>query len=105
MLSKVLETTSTPLPANGEWTSAWYDEPWANFIIMSASADKAGELFYEQSEDGTVVLFSYYFAIGANAPFYATLLRVARYARIRYRNGALPQTHFRASIAAADTIH
>jgi hypothetical protein len=52
MLSKVLETTSTPLPANGEWTSAWHEEPWATSFIISSLADQPGELFFEQSEDG-----------------------------------------------------
>jgi hypothetical protein len=105
MLYKVLETTSTPLPANGEWTSAWYEEPWAVQITMSASADQAGELFFEQSEDGVTVLFSHRIAIGANVPVYTALARAARYVRIRYQNGALAQTSFRCTIGAVDTIH
>jgi hypothetical protein len=102
MLYKVLETTSTPLGANGEWTSAWYEEPWANFISVSASANQPGDLFVDQSEDGATVLFTYRAAIAANAPFYTAMLKAARYFRLRYKNGATAQTSFRATLGAID---
>jgi hypothetical protein len=105
MLYKVLETTSTPLPANGEWTSAWYDEPWAAHATVSVSADQPGELFLEQSEDGATVLFTFRTAITANVPFYTAILKAARYFRIRYKNGATAQTQFRATIGANDQYH
>jgi hypothetical protein len=105
MLYKVLETTSTPLPANGGWVSAWYEEPWAAHVAISASADQAGELFFEQSEDGATVLFSFRQAISANIPFYTALARTARYFRIRYKNGASAQGSFRASIGALNAYH
>jgi hypothetical protein len=105
MLFKVLETTSTPLPANGEWTGAWYEEPWANIVTISSLADQPGELFFEQSEDGATVLFSARVATSANIPVYTALSRSARYFRIRYKNGATAQTSFRASIGAINPSH
>jgi hypothetical protein len=105
MLSKVLETTSTPLPANGEWTSAWHEEPWATTVTISSLADQPGELFFEQSEDGSTVLFSNRVATSANIPVYTASSRIARYVRIRYKNGATAQTSFRASIGAINPYH
>jgi hypothetical protein len=105
MLYKVLETTSTPLPANGEWTSAWYEEPWATSFIISSLADQPGELFFEQSKDGATVLFSIRFATSTNIPTYSGIVRVARYVRIRYRNGTTAQTQFRCSLGAYDISH
>jgi hypothetical protein len=105
MLYKVLETTDTRLDANEEWVSAWYEEPWANFISTSTLADSAGELFLEQSEDGATVLFTYRAAIAANTPFYTWILKATRYFRLRYKNGATAQTSFRASIGAIDPYH
>jgi hypothetical protein len=105
MLHKVLQTTSTPLPANEEWTSAWHEEPWAAHITVSASADQAGELFFEQSEDGATVLFSQRIAISANVPVYTIFVRATRYVRLRYRNGPSAQTSFRCTIGAVDTLH
>jgi hypothetical protein len=105
MITKVLETTSTPLPANGEWTSAWYEEPWASTVVISSLADQPGDLFFEQSEDGATVLFSSRVATSANIPVYTALSRITRYFRIRYKNGATAQTSFRASIGAINPYH
>jgi hypothetical protein len=105
MLSKVLETTSTPLGANQEWTSAWYEELWATTVIISSLSDQAGDLFLEQSEDGSTVLFSARVATSANIPVYTALSRITRYFRMRYKNGATAQTSFRASIGAINTYH
>jgi hypothetical protein len=105
MLYKVLETTDRPLDANQEWTSAWYEEPWAPHVTMSASADQAGELFLEQSEDRATVLFTLRTAIAANVPYYTVFARTARYIRLRYKNGATAQTSFRATLGAIDTVH
>jgi hypothetical protein len=105
MLYKVLETTSTPLGTNQEWTSTWHEEPWAAHVTVSVSADQAGELFIEQSEDGATVLFTFRTAITANVPFYTAILRTARYFRIRYKNGASPQTSFRATLGANNQYH
>jgi hypothetical protein len=105
MLYKVLQTTSTPLGANEEWTSAWYEEPWAGFVIISSLADQPGELFFEQSEDGATVLFSFRAATSANIPAFINQPRVARYIRLRYKNGATAQTSFRASIGVYNPYH
>jgi hypothetical protein len=105
MLSKVLETTSMPLPANGEWRSEWYEEPWSNHVHISALADQPGTIYLEQSEDASNVLFTFQAGVSANVAYFAGFQRSARYVRLRYKNGASPQTSFRASIAAADTFH
>jgi hypothetical protein len=105
MLYKVLETTDRPLGANHEWTSAWYEEPWASEITFGATADTAGELFFEQSEDGATVLFTYKVNIAANSYFYTAFARTARYFRLRYKNGATEQTSFRATLGAIDRFH
>jgi hypothetical protein len=102
MLYKVLETTDRTLRADEEWTSAWYEEPWAITAVFSALADQPGEIFYEHSEDGETVLFTARFAVSANIPVYQAVLRTARYFRIRYKNGATPQTRFRCSLAAIE---
>jgi hypothetical protein len=105
MLHKVLETTSTPLPANEEWTSAWYEEPWAAFVIISSIADQPGEIFYEQSEDGTTVLLSFRLATSANIPAFLNQPRVTRFIRARYKNGASAQTSFRCTIGVNNPYH
>jgi hypothetical protein len=105
MLMKVLETTDRPLEVNQEWTSAWYEEPWASEITFGATADAAGELFFEQSEDGAEVLFTYKVNIAENDYFYTAFARTARYFRLRYKNGATTQTRFRATVGAIDRYH
>jgi hypothetical protein len=105
MITKVLKTTDTRLDANEEWVSAWYEEPWSNHVHISALADQPGTIYLEQSEDASNVLFTLQAGVSANVAYFAVFQRSARYVRLRYRNGASPQTRFRASITVVDTVH
>jgi hypothetical protein len=105
MLTKVLETTSTPLPENEEWTSAWYEEPWANHVHISVLADQPGTIYLEQSEDASTVLFTFQADVSANVAYFTVLQRSARYVRLRYKNGASAQTSFRCTIGVNNPYH
>jgi hypothetical protein len=104
MIGKLLAFTTTPLGANGEYVSQWYDVSWTNTANANSLADVAGELFLEQSDNGSTVHWSTRIATSANIPGLIATNPTLKYARVRYKNGATAQTSFRCALTAGHTF-
>jgi len=87
--------TTTPLAANGSWTSSTDSSVYTRFICGSVYADQPGTLYVEQSPDGANwdIVDSYSVSAGAGLKF--NVEKVLPYARVRFVNGATAQTVFR----------
>ena len=92
---ELIAYTTTPLAANGTWTSSTDSSTYTRFICGSVYADQPGTLYVEQSPDGTNwdIVDSYSVSAGAGLSFRDE--KVLPYARVRYVNGATAQTVFR----------
>lgn len=104
MITKLLDFTTTPLAANAEYVSDWYDVSWTNFVQVNTLADVAGEIWLEQSDDGSTVHWSYKVAASANVPALNSANPTFKYARVRYKNGGTNQTSFRCTLSAGHTF-
>jgi hypothetical protein len=102
MISKLLEYTNTPLPANGSYITAWYEVPWASEIILYMLADQAGYFLIEGSEDQSTISWSRTTSYTAGAHTTERWPRMTRYIRARFVNGATAQTLFRFALWAFD---
>jgi hypothetical protein len=87
--------TTTPLAANGTWTSSTDSSVYTRFICGSVYADQPGTLYVEQSPDGTNWDISTSYSVSAGAGLSFSIEKVLPYARVRYVNGATAQTVFR----------
>lgn len=100
MIRKLLDFTTTPLGANGEYTSTWFQAEWANYIVASSLADQAGELIVEWSDDGSTVHTGHRMATSPNVTAGVYLVNHLRFVRVRYKNGATAQTSFRCALVS-----
>lgn len=87
--------TNTPLTGAATWTSRVKNTDRYDRIAGTVFADQAGTLHVEQSSDGTNwdVDTSYSISASDGKGFSEEL--VAAFWRLRYVNGATPQTAFR----------
>ena len=92
---ELVDYTTTPLDANGSWTSSTDSSVYTRFICGSVYADQPGTLYVEQSPNGTNwdIVDSYSVSAGTGLKF--TVEKVLPYARVRFENGATAQTVFR----------
>lgn len=91
-------STSTPLAANGVFTGAWEDCLAYSAISVVVLTDVASALngaVVDFSEDGVNVVRSVAATMPANTGLTFMFAPEARYYRLRYTNGATPQTIFR----------
>jgi hypothetical protein len=88
-------STTTPLAANGSWTSAVDSTTNTGRLVGSVFADQAGTLYIEQSPDNTNWDVVDSFSVSANAGLGFSVEKVVPYIRVRYVNGATAQTVFR----------
>ena len=96
----VVNSSTAPLPANGEFLGDWEDASTFTTISTICKTDQPGTLYYDFSIDGNIVdkTFSipqYDFEDGQSV----TAGPCARYLRIRYVNGQNAQTIFRLQTA------
>jgi hypothetical protein len=99
-LSGVLASTTTPLGANGTYTSGSLTVSGYGRIVGTVFADQAGTLYIEQSSDGTNWDASTGVSVSAGTPASFSVEVVAPTARVRYVNGATAQTAFRLYVRA-----
>jgi hypothetical protein len=94
-LLELVAHTTTPLPANGTWTSGTESALITGRLVGSCFSDQSGTLYIEQSPDGTNwdVVDSFSVTGGSGIGF--SVEKVCPYARVRYVNGATAQTVFR----------
>jgi hypothetical protein len=90
-----VESTKTALGAAGTWDTGQLQTGLADRVTGTVFADQAGTLFIEQSFDGTNYDLSKSVAVLASAGQGFSEEIVAPYLRVRYVNGATPQTVFR----------
>jgi hypothetical protein len=88
-------STSTPLAANGVFTSGIFLTQGFARIIGSVFANQAGTLKIEQSADGANFDAANTVAVTASTQTPFSIEIVAPFARITYTNGATLQTTFR----------
>jgi hypothetical protein len=91
----LLGYTTSPLSAGASWTSEVDSDAATGRIVGSVYADQAGTLYVEQSPNGTEWDVVDSFSVSADAGFGFSVEKVCQYARVRYVNGATPQTTFR----------
>lgn len=85
----------TPLGAGATYASAWVKCDQFYQVYGSVVADQGGTLYIEFSWDGTNVDAQQIYAYTADAPSGYQEPTYADYVRIRFTNGATPQTSFR----------
>lgn len=86
--------TSTPLAGNGTVTLN-LQSGREDFVVGMVFSDQAGNIFIEQSMDGTNWDESTTYAIAANDGKAFKEDLIAPFVRVRYVNGATPQGTFR----------
>lgn len=90
-------STTTPLPANGEFLGPWTEVlaySAISCIVMSDVASALNGAAVEFSADGVTVLRSIGATIPANVGLTFMFAPEARYFRLRYRNGTTAQATF-----------
>jgi len=87
--------STTPLPANGTYTSSDHLVNGWGKIVGTVYADQAGTLYIEQGADGTNYDSVSSFSVGAGQSFGFMVDVVAPHVRVRYVNGATAQSAFR----------
>jgi len=90
-----ISSTTTPLAANGTWSSGQLQAELSDTITGSVFADQAGTIFIEQSGDGTNWDISTSYAVTANNGKGIQESILLPYLQIRYVNGASAQGAFR----------
>ena len=100
----LIDSTTTPLPAGGVWTSSIDGSPMTDRIVGTVYSDAEGVIYIEQSADGenwdVVTPFEVSPSLFRNS-FGFSVEKVAQYARVRYvdmSNGG--QTKFRLYVYA-----
>lgn len=88
------ESSKTPLAGGGSVTLN-LQTGREDHVVGMVFADQAGNIFIEQSMDGTNWDLSTTYAIAANDGKGFSEALYAPYVRVRYVNGATPQTAFR----------
>lgn len=89
-------SSTTPLGSAGTFTGDWIQNDNAQ-IAFNVLADQDGTVFVEFSIDGTTALqtLSKSYQVFANEPQFDALVKMpGRYHRVRFVNGATPQTKF-----------
>lgn len=89
--------STTKLTANSTWTSGVHSVDRADRIAGLVFADQSGNLFIEQSSDGTNWDLSTSVAISASTGTKYSEELVAPYVRLRFVNGSTNQNAFRIS--------
>jgi hypothetical protein len=83
----LIDSTTTPLPAKGVWSSSVDDSPMTDRIVGTVYSDAEGVLYVEQSADGenwdVVTPFEVSPSLFRNS-FGFSVEKVAQYARVRY---------------------
>lgn len=95
---------TTPLAANETFVGAWEDvRDYAavQAVIWTDVASATNGAIVDFSADGTNIARSVATTIAANFQAYFSLAPEARYIRLRYINGPLPQTFLRAQVKYA----
>jgi hypothetical protein len=87
-------STNTPLDADAEWSDD-ISPGAADHITGSVYSDQAGDIYIEQSADGTNFDISSTYAITADDGKGFKEEVLLPYIRVRYVNGATDQTAFR----------
>jgi hypothetical protein len=97
-----LISTTTPLAANGVFTSSVQNLSRAVGIVGSVLADQAGILSIEQSGDGTNWDIVQKFNVPANIGIPVSVPVVSQFFQVVYTNGSSAQTTFRLYIDIQD---
>jgi hypothetical protein len=92
-----IAATTEPLDANGEWNSGTLQPEWADRIVGMVYASHTGDIYIEQSADGTNWDIQTTYAIAADDGKGFSEEIIGPYVRIRYVNDAVAQTEFRLS--------
>jgi len=96
MIRTLYNFTTTPLGASETWTGVGSTGALYHKRVMgTCKSDQSGTLYVEQSADSSNWDFISSFTVtgGTGIGFEVTL--IAQYCRMRYVNGATPQTYFR----------
>ena len=88
-------STSTALGAGATWTGAGENVVGYGSVVVASKSDVAGTLYMEFSPDGTNWDSSLSFVVAANVNEVHRLSVTRAHFRVRYVNGASPQTYFR----------
>lgn len=99
-------SSTTLLGAGASFTGDWVvnDDPQ---IAVNALADQPGTLFLEFALDaaGSAIVLSKSYQIFANSPQFDALVKMpSRYHRVRFVNGATPQTQFNLLTSTGDGL-
>lgn len=92
-------STTTPLPANGVWSSVVVPSANLSSIVGSVFASHTGQLFIEQSADQQNWDVSTEYDVPANDGKGFSEDVLLDFARVRYVNGGTAQTAFRLSFS------
>jgi hypothetical protein len=100
----LIDSTTTPLPAKGVWSSSVDNSPMTDRIVGTVYSDAEGILYVEQSPDGenwdVVTPFEVSPSLFRNS-FGFSVEKVAQYARVRYVDTSESgQTEFRLYVYA-----
>lgn len=96
-----VNSTSTPLAANGTFIGAWEEVmkySAISAIIITDAASATNGAIVDFSDDGVTPIRSAYATIPANTGLSFIFAPEGRYFRIRYTNGAVPQTTLRSQV-------
>ena len=91
----LLDYTTTPLAANGQWVSRVDEDSRTGRIVGSVYADQDGTLYVEQSPDGTNWDIVDSFLVIAREGMGFSVEKVCQYARVRFVNDSTNQNEFR----------
>lgn len=91
----LIDYTTSPLNANGSWTSTVDSDTKTGRIVGSVYADVSGTLYVEQSPDGSSWDIADTYNITGNSGVKFSVEKVCPYARVKYVNGSSDQTTFR----------
>ena len=89
------DSSTTPLAADADYTGSAKDTSYYTRIVGIVFADQDGDFYIDWSIDETNWDYSDHIAVSANTGAPVNLNVVAKYARVRYVNGATDQTVFR----------
>lgn len=88
-------SSTAPLGAAATFTGAFTLIEGFGGVQVNVVTDQSGTLLVDNSEDGTTVDRTSSFPVTGGTPFFIALTPLMKYIRIRYTNGATPQTSFR----------
>lgn len=98
------ENSTTPLAANGVWTSQWYKVEGYNHIRGLVKSDQGGTLVIQHSDDGVNPVQTDSITVTGGTDAKYDEICYGNWARIKYTNGATLQGSFSISLYA-DPFH